>query len=69
MFRITKKGKYKEIAVAAKDDDGKVLFSQINEKNVSYKKAEAKVDSCKKNAKLLETPYKITEKNIKKYVK
>lgn len=48
MFRITKKGKYKEIAVAAKDDDGKVLFSQINEKNVSYKKAKAKVDSCKK---------------------
>ena len=34
---------------------------------MSYKKAKAKVDSCKKNAKLLETPYKITEKNGKSY--
>ena len=65
MFRITKKGKYKEIAVAAKDDDGKVLFSQINEKNVSYKKAKAKVDA--RNAEKNITTDNTTEKETEDF--
>lgn len=67
-FKYTQDGEVKYLADIYVEN-GKTYRATINEKKASKKKVLAKFDSYLKGAKLLKTPYKITKKNIKKYLK